>query len=258
MLDITRAGPVTTLRMAHGKASAFDLDFLRALREALADQAADDGVRAVVLTGTGTIFSAGVDLRRLLDGGRPYIERFVPELEDCATDLLAFGKPLVAAINGHAIAGGCMLACACDARLLAADSSSPGRGARLGMPELKVGVPFPSAVLETVRQAVPPQTFHALVLRGVLYGPAESLAHGLVDELVPPSELLPRALAVAHELAAMPPLSFAETKRLVREPVLQRLRTAGPPRRAWLIDAWSSDGILAAVRRYVEATLGAR
>src|SRR5215510_7036310 len=106
-------GPARLLRLEHGKASAFDLILLRALLEEL-DDAARDEVPALVLTGTGNIFSAGVDLVKLRDGGDDYLKRFLPALDECFERLFAFPRPTIAAVNGHAIAGGGVLTLCCD------------------------------------------------------------------------------------------------------------------------------------------------
>src|SRR5262245_32023000 len=100
------------LRIEHGKVSALDLELLHELREALAELR-KESARAVVLTGTGSSFSAGVDLYRVLQGGGDYLGRFLPSLEACLRELLEFPRPIVAAVNGHAIAGGCVIVCGC-------------------------------------------------------------------------------------------------------------------------------------------------
>src|SRR5262249_18597291 len=142
MIDRSQTDGVLTLRLAHGKASAMDAELLDALLREL-DGIAED-VRAVVLTGTASIFSAGVDLFRLTRDGADYVRRFIPLLCRCLRALFAFPRPVVAAANGHAIAGGCILVLAADYRLMA-----DGVG-RIGVPELLVGVPFPAAALEIV------------------------------------------------------------------------------------------------------------
>src|SRR5690606_5186686 len=139
---------IALLRFQHGKASAMDLELCRALLRRL-DECAADSVRAVVLTGTGTIFSAGVDLVRLTESDETYAAEFVPLMVRTLSALFTFAKPVVAAVNGHAIAGGCIIACAADRRLMAED------GGRIGVPELRVGVPFPTAALEIVRCVLP-------------------------------------------------------------------------------------------------------
>ena len=116
---------------------------------------------ALVITGQGKMFSAGVDLPRLVEGGAAYVREFLPAMNHAFETLFAFPKPLVVAVNGHAIAGGCVMACCADYRIMARE---PGR---IGIPELLVGVPFPVVPLEIVRFATPPQHLQALIYRGL-------------------------------------------------------------------------------------------
>ena len=125
---------IAVLRIEHGKANTLDMELCDAVVEAFED--ANDA-RAVVLTGTGRIFSAGVDLFRVLEGGASYVDAFVPAMCRAFERLFVHPAPVAAAANGHAIAGGCLLVAAADQRLMAAGS------ARIGIPELQVGVPFP-------------------------------------------------------------------------------------------------------------------
>src|SRR5712692_1105698 len=136
MIELTDRGTVTVLKMVHGKANALDLELCEALTSQL-DDCRRSSIGALVLTGTGRMFSAGVDLPRIVDGGPAYVRAFLPSINRMFQTLFSFPKPVVAAINGHAIAGGCVMACAADVRLMARE---PGR---IGIPELLVGVPFP-------------------------------------------------------------------------------------------------------------------
>ena len=117
--------------------------------------------------GAGRVFSAGVDLRRVLDGGRAYTDRLVPALSAAFTALFAFPGPTVAAINGAAVAGGCVLACACDRRLILSE-------APIGASELRVGVPFPVVALEILRHACGDQA-EEVILEGQLHQGREAL-----------------------------------------------------------------------------------
>ena len=203
----TESNGIVTLKLAHGKAAALDVELLEALQRELS--AAEDA-RAVVLTGSGSIFSAGVDLFRLVDGGADYVRRFFPLLRDALRQLFAMPVPVVAAVNGHAIAGGAILVFACDIRLMS--------GGRIGVPEHLVGVPFPAAVLEIVRFAVPiPQRF---VLTGRTVPPDEALAAGMIDEVVDAAALPDRAMEAAQQLAAVPRQTFRMTKQRLRAPAL--------------------------------------
>ena len=248
MIQREDRGPIAVLRLAHGKASALDTELLEALDRSLRelDDARPD---AVVLTGTGSIFSAGVDLLRVLDGGTGYLAGFLPLLARAVRRLFAFPRPVVAAVNGHAIAGGCILACACDLRIMAA-----GEG-RIGVPELRVGVPFPVAPLEVLRFAVPPQHLQKLAYTGRTYGAAEALEWGLVDEVVAPDRLLERALEAAGQLAAIPGASFELTKAQLRRPTLERIDALHDELEPRVAAQWASPGVQEHLRDYVDRTL---
>lgn len=248
MIERTDHEGIVTLRLAHGKVSALDLELLEGLALALAEVQASDA-RAVVLTGTGSSFSAGVDLFRLADGGREYAERFVPALSRMLLELFAFPKPLVVAANGHAIAGGCIFTLAADYRLMAA-----GNG-RIGIPELLVGVPFPAAVVEVVRYAVPPQHVHALMYTGRTVTPDEALRLGLIDEVVDPATLGARAAELAQQFAALPPDAFALAKRQLRDPAIGRARHYANELDKEVLALWSDPATHARVRDYLARTV---
>ena len=136
MLDVEQRSGVALVRLRHGKVNALDLELLQALTAALRDV---DESAAVVITGTGTAFSAGVDLQRILAGGPSYVQEFLPALSAAFMAIFDRPGPVLAAINGHAIAGGCVIAAACDVRVM-----SQGK---IGLAELSVGVPFPPSAM---------------------------------------------------------------------------------------------------------------
>src|SRR5215471_8481474 len=208
MIERSQHEDILTLRLAHKKASALDFELLDALVREL-DGVGED-VRALILTGTGSIFSAGVDLFRLTQEGADYLQRFLPLLSRLLRTLFAFPRPVVAAANGHAIAGGCIIVLASDVRLMA-----EGAG-RIGVPELLVGVPFPAAALEVVRFAVPRDKVQSLIYTGRTLPPQDALTAGLVDEVVAPGALPARAQEVAQQLARIPPQVYRLTKQSLR------------------------------------------
>jgi enoyl-CoA hydratase len=239
VFELTQRGPVAVLRMAHGKANAMDLEFCRALSlQVRACEQSDAG--ALVLTGQGRIFSAGVDLPRLVEGGSAYAREFLPAMNHAFETLFAFPKPLVVAVNGHAIAGGCVLTCCADYRIMARDAG------RIGIPELLVGVPFPVAPLEIVRFATPPQHLQALIYRGLTLSADEALRDGLIDAVGDPDGVVDAAVAVAAGLAEVPYEAFHLTKRLLREPAIRRMRDAAGID-AIVHEAWAGDTVQQAV-----------
>lgn len=242
-------GRVAVLRIEHGKANAVDIDLFDALDEQL-EAVEESEARAVVLTGTGSAFSAGVDLFRVLEGGEAYLRAFLPALSRGIRRLFGFHRPVIAAVNGHAIAGGCILALACDRRVMAR-----GKG-KIGVTELKVGVPFPVAALEVLRFQMPDRLVQDLVYTGRLIGAEEARSAGLVDQLVDPEELMGEALSQAEALAAVPGDSFALTKRQLRQHVLHHIENEEEHMEEEIARIWSDPSTHRVIRAFVEATLG--
>jgi enoyl-CoA hydratase len=249
MIELREARHIVILELAHGKANALDLELCRRMVDVLQEIAAGPA-KALVLTGRGRIFCAGVDLLRLLEGGPDYAAVFVPALVAAVRALFEFPRPVVAALNGHAVAGGCVLACAADRRLIA------NTGARVGVPELRVGVPFPAAAIEVMRAALTPARFRTLILGGATLEPDAACEWGLVDEVVPADSLLDTALAAAEDLASIPAAAFAVSKKQMRMSALLRMDAADAQYGEEVMRLWTSAETLGAVERYVHATLG--
>lgn len=239
---------VAILRFEHGKSNALDTELLQALELELA-KIADSDMRAVVLTGTDSMFSAGVDLFRVIKGGAEYLDEFLPALTRVVEKLFQFDRPVVGAVNGHAIAGGCVLVCACDHRVMV-----NGAG-RIGTPEIHVGVPFPTLALEIMRFVAPPEHLQEILTSGRTFTPDEALQYGLVDELVSSDALLEHALQRAERLGALRPATFAITKRQLRAPTLERFSQKAGPDDALVHETWKAPETIAFIENYVERTL---
>jgi enoyl-CoA hydratase len=236
---------VVTVRLAHGKVNALDLELVTAITETFTEL--DRGpAEAIVFTGSGRAFSAGVDLWRVVNGGAEYVRSFVPALVEAFEAVFNTGKPVVAAVNGHAIAGGCVLVSGCDYRIM-------GDHGRIGVTEMRVGVPFPVSALEIVRFALGDVAARGAVLSGATHPAPAALERGFVDELAAPDELLPRAVETARRLArGVPPDTYRLTKRQLRLDVnerLARLRPVEDPRAVELWQARVADGT---IRSYME------
>lgn len=248
MIDTAMSDGIAVLTMRHGKANALDIEFCEALAARFRDLRKSDA-KAVVITGQGTIFSAGVDLKRLSAGGADYVRQFLPALHDLYEAAFFHPKPVVAAINGHAVAGGAVLAACADRRIMARDAG------RIGVTELLVGVPFPALAFEIVRFAVPPRYLPEFTLSGATYTTDAALQRGWIDEIAEPAELLEDALAVAQELAALSPPAFTQTKKQIREVAAERLAHSGAATDKAVTDIWCAPATLAYISDYVARTL---
>ena len=249
MLKLETRDDVSVLRMEHGKANAQDLELCNALVEHMAE-IEERPSRAVVITGHGRFFSGGVDLKRVVAGGVGYLRDFVPALVRCFESVFFHPKPVVSAVNGHAIAGGCILACCGDRRLMTDDER-----AGIGVPELHVGVPFPAAALEVLRFACSPRHLQMLVGSGRSLRPGEALEAGLVDALAAPDALEAEALDTARRLASLRPEVFAITKQQLRAPVRERIRANAEASGEAVSRLWTSPETVAAIERFVAKTL---
>jgi enoyl-CoA hydratase len=247
MIETRMEEGVAVLTLAHGKANILDLDFCRAIVARLTELRESEA-RAIVLTGRGNIFCAGVDLKQVSEGGAAYLREFLPALHDLYEAAFFHPKPIVAAINGHAVAGGAVLAACADRRIMARDSG------RIGITELLVGVPFPVLAFEVVRFALPPRYLAESMLSGATYPTEAALQRGWVDELAEPSALMDSALAAARHYAALSPPAFAQTKKQIRQEVaahVARDRAADQE----VTDIWCAPETLARIRDYVARTL---
>ena len=247
MIDLSTRDDVAVVTLAHGKANALDVELCEALTARFTDLLTSPAA-AIIVTGQGSIFSAGVDLLRLLDGGAAYVRRFLPALHKLYDTVFFYPKPVVAAVNGHAVAGGCILACAADRRLMARD-----RG-RIGVTELLVGVPFPAMAFEVMRYTTAPNRFEEVMLGAATYAPEAAAALGLIDDIVEPDALMDRAVAAARALAALSPQAFALTKRRSRQAAADRLEKDGFRYDRLVDDVWAAPQTFDRIRSYVTRT----
>ena len=247
MIERKDTAGIRTIKLAHGKVSAMDIELGEAFIKEM-DDAKDPAVKAVILTGTGSSFSAGVDLFRVIKDGPDYGRRFLPVLDGMLRAALTLPKPMIAAVNGHAIAGGCILAATCDHRIM-----TEGNG-RIGIPELAVGVPFPAFPLQIMAARVADGPLRDLVYSGRTVLVDEAKTMGLIDEKCPSGMLIDRATEVAEKLAAIPAGAFALTKEAFYTPILERTKQLAAMN-ARVVDAWLQPHTYDTIRGYLDKTI---
>jgi enoyl-CoA hydratase/carnithine racemase len=248
MIDLKIEDGIAVVAIRHGKANALDIELCEELANCF-DELRNADVRAVVVTGQGRIFSAGVDLIRLSSGGPHYVRAFLPALHRLYDAVFFHPKPVVAAINGHAVAGGCVLACCADRRIMARGSG------RIGVTELLVGVPFPTLAFEIVRFAVPARHLPEFTFTGATYDTEAALQRGWVDEVVEANALMDCAMVVAKQFAALSPAVFAQTKKQLRQEASERVERSRAATDKIVTDIWAASPTLDYVRAYVARTL---
>lgn len=205
MLQLVQHDAVAEIRMDRPPANALNRDLLSALDAAMV-RAQAEGARAIVLTGRPGMFSGGLDVPAMLGLDRAGVEGVWQSFFDLARRLAASPVPVIAALSGHAPAGGAVLALHCDYRIAAAGKF------RMGLNEVQVGLPVPSTILLALELVVGARMAQRLATRGEMLAMADALAAGLVDELVEPEGLLQAAVARANEFLALPPVAMNTTR----------------------------------------------
>jgi len=190
----------------------------------------------VLFSGSGGVFSAGLDLKEVASLDASGMQRYVALVEELFARVFDYEGPTVACVNGHAIAGGCVLTICCDHRVMTTDER-----ARVGLNEVALGLVFPPKIFRIVQHRVPPRSLHEVTLRAGLSAPKDALRLGLVDELAED----PRATSEARlaELAGHPRAAYVATKRALREGVTSFSKTEYDAAISATLPTWTSDEI---------------
>jgi len=217
---------ICILHMERGKGNALSAEFLSALHDALRELVADSP-RGIVLTGQGSIFSAGLDLDELLPLNRHQIRKVLHQLYGVCRDLFAYPRPVVAALNGHAIAGGALLALACDQRVMA-----QGEG-KFGLNESSAGIALPASLTEMCRYTLMRPVLERMTYGGVIYPAFKALDMGALDVLVEPEELMEHCFEAVRRWTSSI-TAFAEIKSQLKAPTLEAMAAAHLEDEAWV------------------------
>lgn len=208
-------GETAILVLARPPANAIDLGVTAELDAALAELEAAPPKGGVVLTGEGKVFSGGVDFKAVPGYSTADKQAMVSNINSMVTRLYGLPTATVAAVNGHAIGGGFVLALACDARLAV-------EGAKLGLTEVTAGIPYPACPMEVVKAEIEPSLRRTLVLGGAPASAEDMTEAGLLDALVAPDELRARAVELAATRAAF--ASYAAVKKQLKADALAAMR----------------------------------
>jgi enoyl-CoA hydratase len=246
-MQIERVDDIAILRMNAGKANAMDRAFLERLG-ALLDQCRDAG--AVIITGYERFFSAGLSLPGLVDLDRPAMTEFIDLFSRTMARVYTLRMPVIAAINGHALAGGCVLALQTDRRIIVDD------GIKLGLNEVQLGIGLPALVIETLRAEVPPTSLGPLAREGRVVMPHEALSLDLVHALAQTDDLESRALDSARSLMRLPATAYAQVKTALRAPVMRAIEATRAEVDAAWIDTWFSPDAQTRLREAVARLRG--
>ncbi len=235
-LGVEDRGVVRVISLRRGKANALTTSSAQELHRAVLSAREDPGIRGIVLTSASSrIFCGGFDLTLLAHADRETFGQFIRVFETLFFDLFLLAKPLVAALTGHAVAGGALLAGTADFRFAA---EGPGT---IGLPEVTLGVHVPRHCLEAMRTTVGERALTRWALLGETMPFAEAHALGAIDRIVAPEKLVEEAVAFAGRLGGASSEVYAAIKRDLRGAAWERARDVLPDGRKAFVDSWFSE-----------------
>jgi len=213
--------------------NALNLEVRARLADEVTRHAYDPAVRCLIITGSDTVFAAGADIGEMAEAGP--VEVMARNVQKYWRTIMDCPKPVIAAIEGFALGGGLELA-------LCADIIVAGEGARLGLPEVKLGILAGGGGTQKLARLVGRQRAMLLLMTGRMFSAAEALSMGVISELAPTGQALARAIEIAREIAAMPPIAVMQIKEIVNAGLNAPLDTALMlERKALLLQFATSD-----------------
>lgn len=224
-------GGVHVLTLAAGP-NALDEALIAAIRGKLADLRAAGAPALVLASDHPRVFCPGLDLKKLDGASRATLRAVMEAFLALLRELVSYPGPAVAAVTGHAIAGGCLVAMACDRRVMARS------GARLGLSEVNLGIPVPAGAVAMLLALYPTRSVEQLVLEGDGYGGERALELGLVERLAEPSEVLPEAVRLARHLASRPAHAFRLAKSYMRNALAETMAERDAQELEAFLDCW--------------------
>jgi enoyl-CoA hydratase/carnithine racemase len=213
----SRKDGIATVTLHRGKVNALNEPMVEELTDCFRNVETDNEVHSIIFTGSGKFFSFGFDVPEFLHYPKKDFIRYLEKFTNLYTYLFQFPKPIVAALNGHTIAGGCMLATACDFRLMAS-----GKG-KIGLNEITFGAPVFTGSVEMLRFCVGSRNAQQILYSGAMYSAEEAFELGLVDHVSSEDTLEKDARKVAKELGEKASLAFASVKKLLRKPLAEEM-----------------------------------
>lgn len=227
---------IAVLRFTNGVTNPINLEFVKAISESIKILKRDNSVKGVVLASDNhKFFSIGFDIPKLYEQSRDGVKLFYESFNRLSLDLYTLPKPTIAAITGHATAGGCILALCCDYRFIA-------EGRKLmGLNEIKLGLPVPYPADCILRQLVGDRNATEIMYTGDFYNPEESVLMGMVDQVLPLDQVLTTSINIAKSLGAMPSKAFSLIKRNRVEEVEAKISKKLKEKEALFLERWFSD-----------------
>jgi 3,2-trans-enoyl-CoA isomerase len=234
-MHVSKDGEIATVTLSRGKVNALNAPMVEELTKAFQNLAKDDNVNSVILTGSGKFFSFGFDVPEFLTYAKSDFIRYLEKFTNLYTYMFQFPKPIIAALNGHTIAGGCMLATACDYRLMVSGK------AKISLNEVTFGSSVFAGSVEMLRFCAGSRNAQSILYSGAMYSAEEAFDLGLVDKVSAEDALTEDARKVALEFAQKNSLTFSSIKLHLRQAVAARMMERETDSILEFTDIWYSE-----------------
>lgn len=233
-VSMIKENGIATLLLTRGKVNALNESLIEQLHTDLIKLEKDETIRVILLKGEGKFFSFGFDVPELLAYPRDEFEEFLRKFTDLYRYLFLYPKPTIAVINGHAIAGGCMLTTACDFRLMVSGK------ARISLNEISFGASVTAGAVEMLEYCVGQREAQSILFSAAMYSAEEAYELGLIDRIAEAGELDEISEAVAQYFINTDSVAFASIKGLIKGPTAERIQDREPDSIREFVDIWYS------------------
>lgn len=234
-VSVTKDRGIVTLTLSRGKVNALNEAMVEELHACFKEIETDGTLKAVVLTGQGRFFTFGFDIPEFLNYSREAFTRYLTKFAGLCHYLFTFPKPIIAALNGHTIAGGCMLAAACDCRLMVTGK------AKISLNEINFGSSVFAGSVAMLKYWVGARNAQEILYSGKMYAAEEAIKLGLVDSVTTEKDLPFQAWKAAEELAGKDSAAFGGVKSLLRKPVMEEITRLEETSIRDFVDIWYSE-----------------
>lgn len=231
-IKVTIKDHLALITLDRGRSNALNREMITELNDMLNSIASDQNIAGAIITGKENFFSAGLDLIELYNYSEAEAESFWHLFLDFIANITSFRKPLVAAINGHSPAGGCVIALACDYRIMAEGK------AIIGLNEVPVGIIVPNSIFHLYSFWIGNAHASRSLLEGKLFTPEEALQIGLVDELVNPESILTTAERRIRKYMGMERNTWEQSKLNIRKDLIAATRANQDEALALMLKQW--------------------
>ena len=234
-MHVSKDVEIATVTLSRGKVNALNEPMVEEITKSFEDLAIDNEVRSIIFTGSGKFFSFGFDVPEFLSYPKNDFIKYLEKFTNLYTYVFHFPKPIVAALNGHTIAGGCMLATACDYRLMVTGK------AKISLNEITFGAPVLAGSVEMLKYCVGSRNAQSILYSGAMYSAEEAFQLRLVDQVSSEDDLTEDARKVAQELAQKDSSAFRSIKHLLRKPAAEQMIKREKDAILEFVDIWYSE-----------------